>query len=143
MAEELQTPPEGFVLLEGRSPFMDHNGPYYTKGIQHDLVMGAFIGEKHINNAGIVHGGFISTFADAAMGYAFATFNDPPRGALTLNLSVDFTGNAGLGDWIESRIELHKAGGRIKFANAYVVVNGKSIARASGVFMDKRAEKTP
>lgn len=134
MAIELKAPPEGFVPHEGRSPFMDHNGPFYIKGSGRDLVMGTYITENRTNHGGIAHGGFIATLVDAAMGYAYATLSDPPGGAVTINLTIDYAGVANLGDWIESEVEILKSSGRIVFMNVYLVCNGKRIVRASGVF---------
>ena len=134
MATETKAPPEGFVVHEGRSPFMDHNGPFYVKGTGHDLVMGTYITENRINRGGIAHGGFIATLVDSAMGYAYATLTEPPGGAVTINLTIDYAGIAKLGDWVESEVDIQKASGRIVFINVYLVCNGKRIVRASGVF---------
>ena len=75
-----------------------------------------------------------ATLADAAMGYAFGTLADPPGGGLTINLSIDYTGAAELGDWVESIVDIQKDKGRIKFVNVFLVCNGKRIARASAIF---------
>jgi acyl-coenzyme A thioesterase PaaI-like protein len=134
MATQTQTPPEGFTRHGARSAFMDHNGPFYVKGKGHNLVMGVFVQEHHINHGGVAHGGLLATLADAAMGYAFATLSDPPGGALTINLSIDYIGTARLGDWVESKVDIPKDKGRIKFLNVFLVCNGKRIARASAIF---------
>lgn len=113
---------------------MDHNGPFYVKGAGNDLAMGVYVTENQINHGGIAHGGFIATLVDAAMGYAYATLTDPPGGAVTVNLTIDYAGVARLGDWIESQVDIQKASGRIVFINVYLVCKGKRIVRASGVF---------
>lgn len=131
---EVPTLPEGFKRHGARSRFMDHNGPFYVKGTGHDLVMGVYIQEHNLNHGGIAHGGFIASFADAAMGYAYATLTDPPGGAVTVNLTIDYVGIARLGDWVESQVDIQKEKGRIIFINCFLVCNGKRIARANGVF---------
>ena len=141
MRAEAQTPPGGFELHEARSAFMDHNGPVYRKGTGHDLVMGTFITEKHANHSGVAHGGFLATLADAAMGYAYATLTDPPGGALTIHLAIDYSGVARLGDWVESKVDIQREEGRIKFLNVFLVCNGKRIARASGIFAGNRENR--
>ena len=143
MTTDRQTPPRGFELFEFPSPFIDQAGPFYIKGSGHDLVVGAFVESRHTNHGGFAHGGFIATFADIALGYACATLVDPPAGALTLNLSIDYSGTDRLGDWIESRVELYKPEGRTKFANAYILCNGKRIARASAVYADTGLNRVP
>ncbi len=134
MAAQIQEPPEGFRPHEPGSPYLEHNGPLYGKGKGHDFVIGAYVTEKHVNRSGVAHGGFIATLSDVALAYSCATLTEPPVRGLTVSLTVDFTGTAKLGSWVESRIEIHKDHGMIKFANVYLVTNGKSIARASGVF---------
>lgn len=141
MTPDEQTPPEGYELFELASPFLAQAGPFYIKGAGHDLSVGAFVEKRHLNFGGFAHGGFISTFADIALGYACATLVDPPTGALTLNLTIDFSGTARLGDWIESEVELYKSEGRTKFANAYILCNGKRIARASAVYADTESNR--
>lgn len=133
------TAPEGFTEFDGASPFMDRSGPFYVSGTGDDLIVGAFVNDYNVNHAGIAHGGFIATLADAGLGYAYATLSDPPAGALTLNLNVDYTGTARLGDWIETHVDLHKPDGRIVFANAFLYCNGKSIARANAILMRSEA----
>ena len=134
MAIDVTAPPEGFVEHIGRSAFMDHNGPFYKKGRGNDLVIGTYVAEHHINSGGVAHGGFIATLVDAAMGYAYATLTDPPGGAVTVNLTIDYAGIAKLGDWVESKVDIQKSSGRIIFMNVFLVCNGKRIVRASGVF---------
>lgn len=143
MVAETQQPPEGFTPFPKQSPFMERTGPYYVKGAGHDLSVGVFVNEYSVNHGGIAHGGFLATLADAALGYAFITLTDPPTGALTLSMNMDYTGIARVGDWIESRVELHKPDGRIKFANAYFMCNGKSIARASAVYAATELNRPP
>ena len=39
-----------------------------------------------------------------------------------------------LGDWVEAHIDVQKVGGRLAFANAFLVVNGERVTRGSAVF---------
>jgi acyl-coenzyme A thioesterase 13 len=39
-----------------------------------------------------------------------------------------------VGDWIEAHVDVHKVGGRMAFANCYIVRDGERIVHASGVF---------
>ena len=143
MCDEIQKPPEGFIPFDDPSPFMQAAGPFYTKGAGHDLSIGAFVCQSHLNRMGYAHGGFIATFADTALGFAFGTLTDPRTSVFTLSMTVDYTGTARLGDWIESRVELHKAVGRIKFANVYLLCNQKKIARASAVYSTPESNPAP
>ena len=60
---------------------------------------------------------------------------------VTANLSVDFAGSAKVGDWVETSLDIQKAGSRMAFANVYFSVGNQRIARASGVFLVLSMEK--
>jgi acyl-coenzyme A thioesterase PaaI-like protein len=49
-------------------------------------------------------------------------------------LTVDFTASATLGDWLSATVETVSCGKRLGFANCYLAVGDKRVARASGVF---------
>ena len=136
MATETKAPPEGFVVHEGRSGFMDHNGPFYVKGTGHDLVMGTYITENRINRGGIAHGGFIATLVDSAMGYAYATLTEPPGGAVTINLTIDYAGIAKLGDWVESEVDIQKASGRIVLSTSISCATAGALCGPAGFSPD-------
>jgi len=129
------TIPADFVPLFRTSPFLDTVGPLFYKGAGAELSVGFHVATKHTNGRGTLHGGVVATVGDIALGYALATATDPPTSALTTSLSVDFLDSASVGDWVETRVDFQKLGGRLAFANAYFHVGDKRIARASGVFL--------
>ena len=109
-------------------------GPIYTRGKGKDLVLALRAEKKHCNMRGTVHGGIVATLADIALGYTLAFSSKPPLGAVTVNLSLDFAGTAQKGDWLETRVDVQKKGGRLAFANCYISVGELRIVRASAVF---------
>jgi len=125
---------EGYTALFRSSPFLDRTGPFYSKGKGETLSIGLRVLEHHLNARGLVHGGALLTMADIALGYAMATSEQPPAGAVTSHLSADFAGSARLGDWVESRVDIQKIGRTLAFANVYLLVGDVRIVRASGVF---------
>jgi acyl-coenzyme A thioesterase 13 len=125
---------EGFTALFRSSPFLERTGPFYSKGQGQSLSIGLRVLDHHLNARGSVHGGVLLTMADIALGYAMATTEDPPAGAVTSHLSADFAGSARLGDWIESSVDIQKIGRTLAFANVYLHVADQRIVRASGVF---------
>ncbi len=127
---------EGFLPLFRTSPFLDSVGPFFYRQEQASdpLVVAVRIMEKHCNVSGTVHGGLISTLADVALGYATAFSQEPPVRLTTVNLSLDFTGVARIGDWLEARTHIHKLGKRMAFANALIACGEEPVARASAVF---------
>ena len=128
--------PEGFRPLERLSPVIEMIGPIYTRGGQgKDLVLGLRAERKHCNMRGTVHGGILATLADITIGYSLAFSTEPPTGAVTTNLTLDFLSSAQSGDWLESRVEFHKLGSRVAFGNCYISRGEERIVRASAVFL--------
>ena len=129
------TVPAGFAPLFRTSPVLDLIGPLYSRGKGADLVIGLRVEAKHCNARGTIHGGILATLADVAIGYALSTSTEPRTAAITANLSLDYAGTAKEGDWVESRVDLHKRGTRLAFGNCYLCVGEERIARASAVFL--------
>ena len=129
------SPPSGFVPIFRVSPVAEMIGPVYSRGSGVELELGMYAQEKHCNLRGSVHGGVFATLADMALGYTLAFASDPPRGFVTANLSIDYAGAAKVGDWMTTRTDVQRQGGRLAFANCYVVVDGQRIVRASAVLL--------
>jgi uncharacterized protein (TIGR00369 family) len=126
--------PEGFTPLFRSSPLLDLLGPFYGKGSGRELVIGLHVEEKHLNSRGTVHGGVLAAMADVALGYSTAFAADPPRRQTTASLTIDYTGSAKPGEWIEARLEWAKTGKHLTFANCYITSGENPVARASAVF---------
>ncbi len=88
----------------------------------------------HANSRGFVHGGLITALADNAMGLSCGEQVANTSGLVTVSLSVDFVGFAKVGQWLEIRPEVIRAGKSLCFATALVLADDSVCARASGVF---------
>ena len=144
MPDEHPQPPAGFEPLFRTSPFLDTVGPlFHRKEAGGSVVVGLRILPKHANARGAAHGGLLLTLLDIAMGYRTAFSQEPPVSLTTASLSADFLGAAKLGDWVEAHVEIQKLGGRLAFANAFLVVNGQRIVRGSAVFARNAESLTP
>jgi len=137
------TPPEGFKAILRPSPSLELLGPVYMQGQAPALSMGMYAATKHCNSRGIMHGGIIAFLADTAIGYAVALGTTPPTPAVTVNLSVDYAGMVNVGDWLEARVDVQKQGKHVVFANCFLWVGDKRIARASAVFSVLQAHGGP
>jgi acyl-coenzyme A thioesterase 13 len=126
--------PPGFEPVSRTSPFADLIGPIYQKAEANQLIFAVRAEQKHCNVRGHVHGGVLGTLADIAMGYSTAFSTDPPTPIVTVNLSIDFTGKADQGDWIEIHTDVLKVGRNLAFANCHLRVGAARIGRASAVF---------
>lgn len=126
--------PEGWAPLDRSSPFLKHLGPLHVKGTGGAQIIGFRVEERHLNTRGTAHGGLLVTLADSALGILLPLCEERPLPVVTVSLSVDFTSKARLGDWIEAHVEIEKSGERLGFASCRLVVDGRLVLRASGVF---------
>ena len=131
--ETIPPPPEGFVLADKRGLFSTHNGPYFTRESEGDLVEQAFFAlPRHTNGVGIVHGGMLSAFLDGVL--AGAVWKGSGRRAVTIHLSIDFLHMARAGEWVRGEARLTRATREVAFAEGRAYVGGRDVVRASGVF---------
>lgn len=131
--EAIPAPPEGYAPAEGRGLFSTHNGPYYTRASEGNLVEQAFFAlPRHCNGVGIVHGGMLSAFMDGVL--AGAVWKGSGRRAVTIHLSIDFLHMARAGEWVMGEARLTRATRDVAFAEGRAYVGGRDVVRASGVF---------
>jgi acyl-coenzyme A thioesterase 13 len=124
----------GFTPYERSSPFFDLIGPLLSRRGPAGPEFALEIDERHVNDRGFAHAGVLSAVADVALGYATAFSQDPPVPLLTTSLTVDFAGRVAPGDTLVANVDVQRVGRRIAFANCYLSVNDRRIARASAVF---------
>ena len=127
--------PEGFSPLQRPrpNPFNDMVGPFYERRRGDQVSLGLRIEERHCNSRGLAHGGLLAALADVALGYA-ALAVAGQSSFVTVQLSMDYSGSARAGDWVESEVEVQHAGSRLAFANGYLLAGGRRIVRASAIF---------
>jgi len=127
--------PEGFQPDDRPSPFLDLIGPVaWKRETNGDYVIGLRIETRHCNTRGTAHGGLLNTLADITLGRVAAMSQDPPLPLVTASLNMDFLGAARIGDWLEVHVEMQQVGRSLAFANAYLSVGERLVARASAVF---------
>jgi acyl-coenzyme A thioesterase 13 len=127
--------PPGFEPLFRSSPFLDHLGPFFMRKAEDGtFVVGLRVLPCHANGRGGAHGGLLMTLCDIALGYRTSTSASPRPMLTTASVTTDFAGAAKVGDWIEAHVDVQKVGGRLAFANCYVVCGGQRIVHASAVF---------
>jgi acyl-coenzyme A thioesterase PaaI-like protein len=92
----------------------------------------------HTNSRGFVHGGLITALADNIMGLLCGeevrALGHKASGLLTVSLAIDFVGAAQIGQWLEFRPAVVRAGRSLCFGSAMVVADEAPCARASAVF---------
>ena len=130
--------PAGFQRHTRKSGLTDPWEPIYAKHGPGSVGLGIWAGEAHVNSRGFVHGGLISALADNAMGLscgeALRAAGSSTAGLVTVNLSLNFVGSAQIGQWLEIRPHVIKAGWSLCFVEALVLADDEVCARASAVF---------
>jgi uncharacterized protein (TIGR00369 family) len=127
-----------------KSAFADALGMKVTCWQEGFVRLEAPIQGWYLNRSGVVHGGIASAMVDMACGFAgiYAPPGAPDRHALTLSLTVQFTGQASRGHLVaEGRIK--HAGRRVYFTESTLWAvptpetqseRGEMLAFASGTF---------
>jgi uncharacterized protein (TIGR00369 family) len=131
-------PPEGFAPHFRKSPFTAPWEPIYSKVEAEQVRLGVWLREVHCNSRGLVHGGFVSSMADNAMGLSCVTALEAAgreAGSLvTISLHVDFAGMAKLGAWFETDSDVVKLTRALGFVGCLVSADGTVVARGTATF---------
>jgi uncharacterized protein (TIGR00369 family) len=131
MSEDGAAPP-GFVLSKSRGPFTTHNGPVFHKVDGDQFWQGFRALPRHCNGHGIVHGGWLSSFADGLLG--MAVWLATQARAVTLRLNCDFLGMVRPGEWVEGTAHVTRATRSLAFVRGEVACGGRQVLTAEGVF---------
>ena len=131
MTEAHDIPP-GFVPSTSRGPFTTHNGPVFHKVEVDRFWQGFHALPRHCNGHGIVHGGWLSSFADGLLG--MAVWRATQTRAVTLRLNADFLGMVRPGEWVEGTANVTRATRTLAFAHAEVTCADRKVLTAEGVF---------
>jgi len=126
--------PEGFEPHFRKSPFTDPWEPLYSKRTDKAVFMGLRLAKAHTNARGLIHGGLIASLADNAMGYSCAQATDWTTSFVTVSLSVDYVGSAGIGQWLAVECEVIRTGSTLCFAQSLIRADDTVIARANATF---------
>jgi uncharacterized protein (TIGR00369 family) len=126
--------PAGFEPHFRKAPLTDPWEPLYSKKTDKAVIIGLRLAKPHTNARGLIHGGLITALADNAMGYSCAQVTNWTTSFVTISLSIDFVGSAGIGQWLAVESEVIKTGSTICFAQSLIKADDAVIARASGTF---------
>ena len=106
-------------------------GPFFYRKDGDNYVAAFRSEEKHMNGAGVMHGGCLMTFADFAL---FAIAHDHMQDAygLTVAFTSEFLDGPKVGELIEARGDVLRAGRSIVFVRGIVTANQKPCLNFSG-----------
>lgn len=130
--------PDGFAPHFKSSPFTKPWEPLYSRIGDNQIQIGTWLREVHCNSRGFVHGGFVSSIADNAMGltcgHALQSAGREVSSLVTISLNVDFVGIARVGQWFETQSDVIRLTRAIGFINCLLKAEGEIVARATSNF---------
>lgn len=122
----------GWMVWLG-DPFEDRAGPFYAREEDGGRMVCAFRAEpRHMNGAGFMHGGCLMTFADSAIFFIARDALGESMG-VTLHMSTDFLESAHVGERIEARGEVVRAGGKTIFVQGLATADGRPVLRFDAI----------
>lgn len=134
--------PAEFTEIPPYGPFGELVGPIYGCIRDGMPVVGMRMDKRHANRSDkFMHGGVVATLADNCMIWGIRELAPAENRFVTTQLSVDFIGaiDTLTGDWLEARMTFVKHGRKLHFAECFLHVNERVVARASGQFMPLEA----
>lgn len=126
--------PDGFKPHFRKSGLTDPWEPLYSRTTPDAVLIGLRASPAHANSRGFVHGALMTALADNAMGLSCVLQIGQVSGLVTVNLAMDFLASAGIGQWLEVRPVVLKAGASIAFASATIHADDQLCARANATF---------
>ena len=123
---------------DGRDPFESLCGPLCFRTEADGRIRAAFMPErKHLNGAGMAHGGALMTFADFALfALAHTTLKGPHAVTVTFNCELAGAGVAGSPIYAEGRVVRETKS--MVFLQGLLEQNGAPILTFSGVLKKLR-----
>lgn len=114
-------------------------GPFFFNKDDRGYVSAFRCEEKHMNSGGVMHGGCLMTFADFSL---FTIAHDHLNGdyGLTVAFNSEFLDGPKIGDYIEARGEVLRAGRSIIFVRGIITANDTPCLNFSGTI--KRLSKS-
>ena len=118
---------------------MKHNGGLFFRKISNkNYEFKTKINKKHLNRAGITHGGYIASIIDAGAGTgAHRVTNN--KVCVTISLDIKFIDGTRLGDEIVGIVNIQKLTRSLVFLDCKLKCKKRIIALASGIW--KRTNK--
>lgn len=112
---------------------MDAIGPLWARKQEGGWAYGLLTTKAHVNNAGMIHGGVLTTLADHVLSILAWEAMDR-QACVTLQLDTHFIAGVKPGDFIEVRGEIASKTRSTLFLNAHLTVGDKKVAQATGIW---------
>lgn len=121
-----------------RSHLADWIGSHVDSWLEDGVITSVVLEDKHMNPAGVVHGGVVTTMMDEATGYSVVVSRgvDASMAAphFTVEVSVSLLSGARAGDHLDCEAHTLRIGRAVAVAEAEVRVRGRDAPVAKGRF---------
>lgn len=125
--------PSGFTAYEPERFFYQAVGPIYIRRQDRTVNCGIRVAERHVNIAGICHGGMLFSLMDIQMGFGANLETGTPGFLATVNMTVDFMAAVDLGQWVEASSSVVKQTRSLVFTEGRLTADGEVVLRANAV----------
>jgi hypothetical protein len=126
-------PPQGFKPLFRTSPALELIGPLHGRGEQPARV-GLRVERSTAMRAARC---MVGSSRRSPTWRLAARWRSPPnrRPRRCRQPVARFCGQRGIGDWLQTQVDIQRQGSRLAFANCFIIKDGERIVRASAVFL--------
>jgi len=125
--------PEGFRAMRLGGGMITHNGPLMGRLEDDGVSMGILVDERHLNPAGICHGGMLMTLADMLLGVGAMAQTKEWEFIPTVNMTCDFVKAVPLGAWISGKTKVVRRTKNMLFSSCLIWHGDDIVMRASGI----------
>jgi len=125
---------EGWQPQEPRPAdgFMALVGPLWWRGSGADQALALLVERRHLNPAGIAHGGMLASFADQVLGTLVLQEAKVP--AVTIQLNNQFLSPARLGEFVVARGEVVQRTRSLIFLRLLACVAERAVLASDGIW---------
>jgi acyl-coenzyme A thioesterase PaaI-like protein len=121
------------IMGKTNMSFMSHNGGLELKKIDgNNYSFSSTVKEVHLNEGKIVHGGYLSTIADAGMGTAAHLVSN--KRCVTISLEIKFISAAFLNQTLSGKVKIQKKTNSLVFITCEIFNSEDIVITASGVW---------
>ena len=118
-----------------QNPYADHLRLPHASVSDGNAKLELVIEEIHLRPGGVVHGGLFATLLDTVTGFAAFSIAPPGYEVLTMQLNMNMTATARLGERVIATAKAVHAGRRTAVVNGEIrLADGKLLTTGSGTF---------
>lgn len=130
---EADNPPPGFMPLSESSQSELLSGPYYVRIDKEAPAIGFRVQRRHLNRAGMCHGGVLATLADMNI-TPISRSEDLGEVNPTISMTLDYFAPVVLGQWVEAQPQILRRTRNILFSRCVLTADGVPSVNASVVY---------